>query len=58
MAGAAGAVDYFVTGDFLHNDRGIENPTASFDALHDTTNQLHGLAYRVGHHRSRTRGSA
>jgi outer membrane cobalamin receptor len=43
-AGNSGPVDWFVTGDFLHNDRGIENPTASFGAIHDTTNQLHGLA--------------
>ena len=33
-----------MTGDFLHNNRGIENPTSSFNAIHDTTNQLHGLA--------------
>ena len=42
--GHAGPVDYFITIDGLHNDRGIENPTASFNALHDTTNQFHGLA--------------
>jgi outer membrane receptor protein involved in Fe transport len=29
----------------LHNDRGIENPTSSYNAIHDTTNQFHGLAY-------------
>jgi hypothetical protein len=38
-------MDFFVTGDFLRNDRGIENPTSSIGAIHDTTNQLHGLAY-------------
>ncbi|MDR3529701.1 MAG: TonB-dependent receptor [Rhodopila sp.] len=43
--GKSGALDWFVTGDFLHNDRGIENPTSSYGAIHDTTNQLHGLAY-------------
>ncbi len=42
--GRSGALDYFVTGDFLHNNRGIENPTSSFNAIHDTTNQFHGLA--------------
>ncbi len=42
--GTSGNWDWFVTGDFLHNDRGIENPTSSFNAIHDTTNQLHGLA--------------
>ncbi len=34
--------------DGLHNDRGIENPAASFAAIHDTTNQFHGLAYLSG----------
>jgi hypothetical protein len=29
----------------MRNDRGIESPTSSFGAIHDTTNQLHGLAY-------------
>lgn len=43
--GHAGAVDWFITGDFLHNNVGIENPTSSFNAIHDTTNQFHGLAY-------------
>ncbi|MDR3538778.1 MAG: TonB-dependent receptor [Acetobacteraceae bacterium] len=46
--GRSGPVDYFITLDGLHNDRGIENPTASFDAIHDTTNQFHGLAYVSG----------
>jgi outer membrane receptor protein involved in Fe transport len=43
--GRAGSVDYYFVVDGLHNDRGIENPTASFNAIHDTTNQFHGLAY-------------
>lgn len=42
--GHAGPVDWFVTGSYLHNNRGIENPTYKFDALHDTTDQFHGLA--------------
>jgi outer membrane receptor protein involved in Fe transport len=46
--GRAGPVDWYVTGDFLHNNRGIENPTASLNAIHDTTNQFHGLAYVSG----------
>jgi hypothetical protein len=46
--GHTGPVDYFITVDGLHNDRGIENPTASYDAIHDTTNQFHGLAYVSG----------
>lgn len=43
--GRVGSMDYFVTGDYLQNNRGIENPTSSYDAIHDRTNQLHGLAY-------------
>ena len=46
--GRAGPVDWYVTGDFLNNNRGIENPTSSFDAIHDSTNQFHGLAYVSG----------
>jgi outer membrane receptor protein involved in Fe transport len=46
--GRAGPVDWFITGDYLHNDRGIENPASSFNAIHDTTNQFHGLAYVSG----------
>jgi outer membrane receptor protein involved in Fe transport len=46
--GRSGPVDWFVTGDFLHNNRGIENPTTNSSALHDTTNQFHGLAYVSG----------
>jgi len=46
--GRSGPVDYFITLDGLHNDRGIENPTALFNAIHDTTNQFHGLVYVDG----------
>jgi outer membrane receptor protein involved in Fe transport len=46
--GRSGPVDYFIVIDGLRNDRGIENPTSSFRAIHDTTNQFHGLAYLSG----------
>jgi len=46
--GHIGPVDYFFAIDLLHNQRGIENPTASYTAIHDTTNQFHGLAYLSG----------
>ncbi len=46
--GRSGAVDWFITGDYLHDDRGIENPTWKYGAIHDTTNQFHGLAYVGG----------
>jgi outer membrane cobalamin receptor len=39
--GHSGSVDYFVVADGLHNDRGIENPTSSYNAIHDTTNHSH-----------------
>ena len=37
--GTSGKWEYFVDGSFDHNDLGIENPTASHAALHDTTDQ-------------------
>jgi outer membrane receptor protein involved in Fe transport len=46
--GHSGPVDYFIVIDGLRNDRGIENPTASRAAIHDTTKQFHGLAYLSG----------
>src|SRR5271165_1093910 len=41
--GRVGLADWFATGDFLHNDIGIENPTDSFNPIHDDTSQYHGL---------------
>jgi len=41
--GRSGPVDYFVSGQFLHNEIGIENPTSSFSPIHDDTDQWHGL---------------
>jgi outer membrane receptor protein involved in Fe transport len=46
--GHSGPVDYFFSLDGLHNQRDIENPTTSYAAIHDTTNQFHGLAYLSG----------
>src|SRR6202051_4718905 len=43
--GTSGTWDYFVTADYTHNNRGIENPTSSYNAIHDTTDQFHGMAY-------------
>ncbi len=45
FGGTAGPLSYFATGDFLHTRVGIENPTASFNAIHDLSNQTHGLAH-------------
>ncbi len=43
--GHSGNVDYFVTGDFLHDRVGIENPAPTLNATHDLSNQTHGLAH-------------
>src|SRR5205085_598730 len=46
--GREGAIDYFITGEYLHNAIGIENPTSSFNAIHDLTDQGRGFAYISG----------
>ncbi len=46
--GRAGAIDYFITGDLLHDRVGIENPTSRFNAIHDLGNQTHGLVHLSG----------
>ena len=43
--GSDGKLNYFVDGSYDHNDLGIENPTASHDALHDVTDQYKTFAY-------------
>jgi outer membrane receptor protein involved in Fe transport len=37
--------NYFVSGEFLHNDHGINSPVRNYDAVHDETNQEHGFGY-------------
>jgi outer membrane receptor protein involved in Fe transport len=44
-AGSVGSFNYYVSGDYLQNGIGIENPTGSYHALHDMTRQGHGFAY-------------
>jgi len=46
--GRLGAIDYFFTGEYLHNGIGIENPTSSFHPLHDRTDQGRGFGYLSG----------
>ncbi len=41
--GSAGRWSWFVTGNYLESDAGIENPTASRRPIHDHTNQLKGF---------------
>jgi outer membrane cobalamin receptor len=43
--GSSGNLNYFVSGDFLRSDLGIESPDGSSDPLHDHTTQYHGFAY-------------
>src|SRR5580700_4135786 len=46
--GRVGAVDYYFTGEYLHNGIGIENPTDSYHPEHDRTDQGRGFAYISG----------
>ena len=46
--GRSGPVDYYVTGDYLRSNIGIENPASSFSARNDGTNQARGFAYVSG----------
>ena len=43
--GSAQNLNYFVSGDFLQSDLGIESPDGRTDAVHDHTRQYHGFAY-------------
>jgi outer membrane receptor protein involved in Fe transport len=44
-SGSDGKLSYFVNGSYDHNDLGIENPTASAQAIHDTTDQEKVFSY-------------
>jgi outer membrane receptor protein involved in Fe transport len=43
--GSASNLSYFVTGDLLRNDLGIESPNASSEPVHDHSTQGHGFGY-------------
>jgi outer membrane receptor for ferrienterochelin and colicin len=43
--GSAGNLNYFVSGDFLRNDLGIESPDGTSSPQHDHTTQYHGFGY-------------
>src|SRR5438034_1087014 len=43
--GSSGANTYFVTGDLIRNDLGIESPDGRTTPLHDHTKQYHGFGY-------------
>jgi outer membrane receptor protein involved in Fe transport len=43
--GTSGKTEYFVSGRYLQNNLGIENPTPSINPIHDNTQQGKGFAY-------------
>jgi hypothetical protein len=43
--GSSGNLNYFVSGDFMHSDLGIESPDGSSNPIHDHTKQYHGFGY-------------
>jgi outer membrane receptor for ferrienterochelin and colicins len=43
--GSTGPNTYFITGDFIRNDLGIESPDGKSTPLHDHTKQWHGFGY-------------
>ncbi len=43
--GSADNRNYFVTGDYLSSNMGIESPDRSTEPLHDDTTQYHGFGY-------------
>ena len=43
--GSEGRLNYFVSGDFLRNDLGIESPDGRSNPIHDHTQQYHGFGY-------------
>jgi outer membrane receptor protein involved in Fe transport len=43
--GSKGSFSYFVTGQYLGTDRGLEPPTSGPTAIHDTSNQGSGFGY-------------
>ena len=43
--GVSGRLTYYMTGSYLHNGIGIENPTRSSDPIHDDTDQFKTFDY-------------
>ncbi len=44
-SGSIGRFNYYFAGDYTENNVGIENPTRSYEPLHDATQQGHGFGY-------------
>lgn len=45
LRGSSGDFSYFLSGSYLHNDLGIENPLPTRRAIHDRTKQYRPFAY-------------
>jgi hypothetical protein len=43
--GTVGKWDFFANGSFFHSSLGIENPTSSYDPIHDVTDQYKAFTY-------------
>jgi len=43
--GSSDNLNYFVSGSYLENDLGVENPIATRDAIHDRTRQYRAFGY-------------
>jgi hypothetical protein len=53
LFGSVGRLDYYLSGSYLSNSLGIENPSPRRDALHDKTRQgktFGNLSYYLGEH--------
>jgi len=45
IGGSEGKLNYYLTGSYLHDNLGIENPTPGSNAIHDLTDQFKGFGY-------------
>lgn len=45
LGGTQGKWSFYSTGSYMQNDLGIENPTDSYNAIHDHTSQYKGFLY-------------
>jgi outer membrane receptor protein involved in Fe transport len=43
--GSSGGFSYYLSGGYMQNDLGIDNPTSARNAIHDRVKQGHGFAY-------------
>jgi outer membrane receptor protein involved in Fe transport len=43
--GSVDGYNYYVSGDYLHSNHGLDSVTPKYNQLHDNTNQAHGFTY-------------